>query len=49
VFINGEDDKLLKGALKLLNSDIRHSIGKNANILLKKRFSVENATQQLLG
>ena len=46
---NGEDDVLLKNALKLLQDDnFRNAMGKNAKQLLHDVFSVESAAKQIL-
>lgn len=46
---NGDDDSLLANALKLLNNEeLRNTMGENARQLLKDRFSVSAAAQQLL-
>ena len=48
VSTNGEDEKLLKDAIKLLDYNFRKNIGKNAHELLQKEFSIEVAAKQIL-
>lgn len=48
VSINGEDDKFLENAVKLMDDNYRNYIGQNANKLLHKEFSVESATRNIL-
>ncbi len=48
VSINGEDEKLLENALKLLDESYRKEIGENAKKLLEDTFSVEAAASQIL-
>ena len=48
VTVNGEDEKLLENALKLLDDDHRREIGQNAKKLLASTFSVEAAAKQIL-
>ncbi len=48
VTVNGEDDRLLENAMKLLDDDYRKEIGRNARKLLEFTFSVEAAAKQIL-
>lgn len=48
VTVNGEDDKFLENAKKLLNEELREIMGKNAKKLLQSTFSIEAATNKLL-
>ncbi|WP_299434132.1 glycosyltransferase family 4 protein [uncultured Aquimarina sp.] len=49
ISINGEDDQLMKNAIKMLNDvDFRSEMGENARELLKNDFSVENTTKKIL-
>lgn len=49
VFVNGEDDLLVKGATRLLNNSFeREEMGKNANSLLLNKFSVESAQKHII-
>lgn len=48
ITINGEDEKLLENAKKLLDNSYRKKIGENANKLLHDTFSVESASKQIL-
>jgi len=48
VTVNGEDEKLLENALKLLDENTRREVGQNAKKLLESTFSVEAATRQIL-
>ena len=48
VSINGEDEKLLKNAKKLLDDNLRSKMGKNAQILLESHFSVKSAVRSIL-
>ncbi len=48
ISVNGEDKIFYENAKKLLNKNIRESIGKNAKILLISKFSVEVAAKQIL-
>ncbi|WP_457599618.1 glycosyltransferase family 4 protein [Hydrogenimonas sp.] len=48
VTINGEDELLLDNALKLLDSERRAAMGRNALNLLQKTFSVESAARKIL-
>jgi len=48
-YVNGEDEALLNGAIKLLESEaLRHTMGEHSSQLLKQHFSVENAAQIIL-
>ena len=46
--INGEDEKLYKNAVQLLNKEKRIIMGKNANNLLNTTFSVESIAKQII-
>ena len=48
VTVNGEDERLLENAIKLLDADYRNEIGRNARKLLESTFSVEAAAKQIL-
>ena len=48
VTVNGEDEKLFKNALKLLDDNKRREMGNNARKLLESTFSVEIAANQIL-
>lgn len=48
ISINGEDDLFLSNAIMLLDEDTRQEIGKNANNLLREKFSVKSACFQIL-
>jgi len=48
ISVNEEDDILVSNAKKLLDKKIRKQIGKNANNLLKNKFSVNSAAMQIL-
>jgi hypothetical protein len=49
ITVNGDDDGLLKNALRLLHDDdYRKNMGKNAKHLLDAVFSVEAAAKQIL-
>lgn len=48
IFINGDDDKLYKACLSMINSkNKRNSMGTNANKLLKEKFSVSKACYEI--
>lgn len=49
ISINGDDESLLKNALKLLHDDMyRQTMGKNGKQLLDDMFSVNHAAKQIL-
>jgi glycosyltransferase involved in cell wall biosynthesis len=48
VTINGQDEKLLENASKLLDDVLRKKMGKNAKQLLNNTFSVKSAAEQIL-
>ncbi|EMJ96552.1 glycosyltransferase family 4 protein [Leptospira alstonii] len=48
VTIAGDDDGFYKNALVLLDEKIRKQMGKNANLLLKSKFSIDNASDTIL-
>ena len=48
VTINGEDELFFNNAKKLLDEDLRNTMGKNSNLLLKNKFSVESAANNIL-
>lgn len=49
ISINGDDEKLLNNAIKLLEDSVyREKIGENAANLLREKFSVENASKQII-
>ncbi|GGP57802.1 glycosyltransferase WbuB [Shewanella algicola] len=48
-FVNGEDDELLKSAVKLLNNETeRRRLGSNAYKVLTNHFSVQSVAKQLI-
>jgi len=47
VTVNGEDEKLLENAVRLLDDTYRKEIGRNACKLLEHTFSVEAAAKQI--
>jgi len=48
VFVNGEDDKLIRAAKVLLNQEkLRLEFGEKAHNVLKEHFSVQSAAKQL--
>ncbi|EMO43081.1 glycosyltransferase, group 1 family protein [Leptospira noguchii serovar Autumnalis str. ZUN142] len=48
VTIAGDVEKLYKNALVLLDDKTRKQMGRNANLLLKSKFSVDNAAETVL-
>lgn len=48
ITIAGDDEGFYKNALILLNDKIRKQMGKNANLLLRNKFSVDNAVDTIL-
>ncbi|EMF89280.1 glycosyltransferase family 4 protein [Leptospira santarosai] len=48
ITIAGDDEGLYKNALVLLDEKIRKQMGKNANLLLKSKFSVDSAAETVL-
>lgn len=48
VTIAGDVEKLYKNALVLLDDKTRKQMGRNANLLLKSKFSVDNAVETVL-
>lgn len=48
VTIAGDIEKLYKNALVLLDDKTRKQMGRNANLLLKSKFSVDNAVETVL-
>ncbi|WP_078123848.1 glycosyltransferase family 4 protein [Leptospira alexanderi] len=48
ITIAGDDEGLYKNALILLDDKIRKQMGKNANLLLRNKFSVDNAVDTVL-
>lgn len=48
VTINGEDELFFENAKKLLDRNLRENIGMNSNLLLKNKFSVESAANNIL-
>ncbi|WP_078131306.1 glycosyltransferase family 4 protein [Leptospira kirschneri] len=48
VTIAGDVEKFYKNALVLLDDKIRKQMGRNANLLLKSKFSVDNAAETVL-
>lgn len=48
VTIAGDVEELYKNALVLLDGKTRKQMGRNANLLLKSKFSVDNAAETVL-
>lgn len=48
IFINGDDDRLLKASIAYLDSEHRNNKGNNATALLHKEFTVEAAAKGIL-
>lgn len=49
VSVNGENETFLENAITLINNaDLRNSMGKNSFELINKKFSVENAVDDIL-
>lgn len=48
ITVNGEDELFYENGKKFLDNDYRKRIGKNANMLLKEKFSVEAAAKQIV-
>lgn len=48
VTTSGDDDGFYKNALILLDDKIRKQMGRNANLLLKSKFSIDNASDTIL-
>ncbi|EMO60298.1 glycosyltransferase, group 1 family protein [Leptospira borgpetersenii serovar Pomona str. 200901868] len=48
VTIAGDVEKFYKNALVLLDDKTRKQMGRNANLLLKSKFSVDNAAETVL-
>ncbi|RHX91213.1 glycosyltransferase WbuB [Leptospira yasudae] len=48
VSVSGEDDLFYRNALQLLDKNIREKCGKNSEILLRSKFSVDSAISAIL-